>query len=86
MSEQREEMRCPRCHSRMVTLRRSGISIDECTGCRGIFLDRGELEGLMAAEDGHYAGESGAFYPEAEGHHQQAHRRQRRGFLRSLLG
>jgi Zn-finger nucleic acid-binding protein len=29
---------------------RSGIHVDQCTECRGIFLDRGELEGLVDAE------------------------------------
>lgn len=29
---------------------RSGVTIDQCTECRGIFLDRGELEKLFDAE------------------------------------
>jgi hypothetical protein len=29
---------------------RSGITVDQCTECRGIFLDRGELERLVDAE------------------------------------
>ena len=29
---------------------RSGVTVDQCTECRGIFLDRGELEQLFAAE------------------------------------
>ncbi|NYF56004.1 hypothetical protein HDA35_001835 [Micromonospora purpureochromogenes] len=29
---------------------RSGVVIDQCTECRGIFLDRGELEKLFEAE------------------------------------
>jgi uncharacterized protein len=29
---------------------RSGVLIDQCTDCRGIFLDRGELERLSEAE------------------------------------
>lgn len=82
------DMRCPRCGTKMVTVRRNNINIDECTGCGGIFLDRGELEQLMAAEDGHYAEQFGGFYPEPEGHHRHAHRkdRKRSGFLRMLLG
>jgi uncharacterized protein len=76
---------CPRCHTTMVTVKRSGINIDECTGCGGVYLDRGELEQLMAAEDGHYAEQFGAFYPEPEGHHREMARR-RSGFLRALLG
>lgn len=29
---------------------RSGIHVDQCTDCRGIFLDRGELEHLVSME------------------------------------
>lgn len=30
---------------------RSGVTVDQCTECRGIFLDRGELERLIDAEN-----------------------------------
>ncbi len=29
---------------------RNGVTIDQCTECRGLFLDRGELEHLLEAE------------------------------------
>lgn len=41
---------CPKCQGAMRTYERNGIQIDQCTECRGIFLDRGELERLMDAE------------------------------------
>lgn len=34
----------------MRTYERSGVTIDQCGECRGIFLDRGELEKLFEAE------------------------------------
>jgi Zn-finger nucleic acid-binding protein len=34
----------------MRTYERSGITVDQCGECRGIFLDRGELERLVDAE------------------------------------
>jgi Zn-finger nucleic acid-binding protein len=43
-------MRCPKCAAEMVTYERSGIHVDQCRECRGIFLDRGELERLVDAE------------------------------------
>ena len=44
-------MNCPRCETASLTeLDRAGISIDRCDGCRGIWLDRGELEKLIARE------------------------------------
>ena len=46
---------CPKCGSAMRTYERSGMHVEQCTGCRGIFLDRGELERLMDAESTYYA-------------------------------
>jgi Zn-finger nucleic acid-binding protein len=44
-------MTCPRCNAAsLVELDRSGIAIDRCTRCRGIWLDRGELDKLIAAD------------------------------------
>jgi Zn-finger nucleic acid-binding protein len=41
---------CPKCQSEMRTYERNGIHVDQCTECRGVYLDRGELEHLIAAE------------------------------------
>ncbi|TDC21889.1 hypothetical protein E1211_31835, partial [Micromonospora sp. 15K316] len=41
---------CPKCHGEMRQYERSGVVIDQCSECRGIFLDRGELEKLFEAE------------------------------------
>ena len=45
-------MKCPVCKD--VTLlmsEKKGIEIDYCPECRGIWLDRGELEKLIATEE-----------------------------------
>jgi Zn-finger nucleic acid-binding protein len=44
------QMTCPKCHGEMRQYERSGVTVDQCTECRGIFLDRGELEKLFDAE------------------------------------
>jgi uncharacterized protein len=42
-------MNCPRCEtSQLSEIDRDGITIDRCERCRGIWLDRGELEKLTA--------------------------------------
>ena len=41
---------CPKCQGPMRRYERSGIHIDQCQQCRGVFLDRGELERLIDAE------------------------------------
>lgn len=42
---------CPKCHGDMRNYERSGVHVDQCSDCRGIFLDRGELERLIDAEN-----------------------------------
>lgn len=41
---------CPKCMGSMRAYERNGVTVDQCTDCRGIFLDRGELERLIDAE------------------------------------
>ena len=42
---------CPKCTSDMRSYERNRVHVDQCTGCGGLFLDRGELEALVAAEN-----------------------------------
>ncbi|GIH07336.1 hypothetical protein Rhe02_54030 [Rhizocola hellebori] len=58
-----QQMTCPKCHGEMRSYERSGITLEQCTECRGIFLDRGELERLTQAETAWHGG----------GGHQQQH-------------
>lgn len=41
---------CPKCTADMRSYERNGVTVDQCGDCRGIFLDRGELERLIDAE------------------------------------
>jgi uncharacterized protein len=41
---------CPKCQGLMRSYERSGVTVEQCADCRGIFLDRGELERLVDAE------------------------------------
>ena len=38
---------CPNDNTAMQTLERGGVQFDMCPSCRGVWLDRGELEKLM---------------------------------------
>lgn len=41
-------MKCPTCpSSSLVIAERSGVEIDYCPQCRGVWLDRGELDKLI---------------------------------------
>jgi len=46
---------CPKCNSEMKSYERNRILVDQCTGCGGLFLDKGELEQLAAAENAWHA-------------------------------
>ena len=41
---------CPKCDAPLHRFERSGVVIERCTHCRGVFLDRGELEHLIEVE------------------------------------
>lgn len=41
---------CPNCDGSMQTVQRAGVEFDMCPRCRGVWLDRGELEKLMTLE------------------------------------
>lgn len=40
-------MNCPSCKIPLVMSERQGIEIDYCPQCRGVWLDRGELDKLI---------------------------------------
>ncbi|QXJ23203.1 zf-TFIIB domain-containing protein [Actinomadura graeca] len=48
-------LRCPKCEAGLGTHERHGVVIEECEGCKGVFLDRGELEQLIEAESRYLA-------------------------------
>lgn len=42
-------MKCPRCDGAELDEReREGVTVDVCRACRGVWLDRGELEKILA--------------------------------------
>ncbi|MEZ5233602.1 MAG: zf-TFIIB domain-containing protein [Acidimicrobiia bacterium] len=58
-------MRCPKDDTTLATTKRSGIDIEYCPQCRGVWLDRGELDKLIIR-----AGQPGPLYtasPRREG-------------------
>ena len=98
MDRSADALRCPNDGARLVEVERSGILIDACPECRGVWLDRGELDKLLVRE--RQAGTSDPdedFFHEVEGrrppaapprergHHDERPRRRKRGFLEDLL-
>lgn len=46
-----QTFKCPKCQGNMRTVQRGGVQIEQCTDCRGIFLDYGELENITQMEN-----------------------------------
>ena len=40
-------MNCPTCNVPLVMSERQGVEIDYCPNCRGVWLDRGELDKIL---------------------------------------
>jgi len=40
-------MNCPQCKTDLEIAERSGVGIDYCPKCRGVWLDRGELDKII---------------------------------------
>lgn len=44
-------MNCPLCRVELKVSERQGVEVDYCPRCRGVWLDRGELEKIIARSD-----------------------------------
>lgn len=44
-------MRCPKCGHQLKQANLLGIVVDECSGCGGLFLDRGEVRTLLEVKE-----------------------------------
>jgi Zn-finger nucleic acid-binding protein len=90
-------MQCPVCKTVNLTMAdRSGIEIDYCPQCRGVWLDRGELDKLIERAAPQPAAQPQApyqapypapGYPSAPGHqgHGVYKKKRREGFLGELF-
>ncbi len=65
MNAPTQQLTCPKCRGAMTSYERAGVVIDQCTECRGIFLDRGELERLLDLDGGSVAPAQQPQYPTA---------------------
>jgi Zn-finger nucleic acid-binding protein len=90
-----EPLRCPIDGSRLVQTERSEILIDACPECRGVWLDRGELDRILVKERQWASGDADEdFFGEVEGRRREGdrdeeerggRRRRRGGFFEDLF-
>jgi len=95
------KMLCPKCAGVMRSYERSGVVIDQCGDCRGVYLDRGELERLITAEElayakppsensardysANYSDRSGSGHGGSKHDSNSGHKKRRGGFLGELF-
>lgn len=88
-------MTCPKCGAPMRSYERNGITIDQCNECRGIFLDRGELDRLIDAESNSFGDAERDYPPQQPAYRDDRgyrrdddyyrHKKRKRGFLGELF-
>jgi Zn-finger nucleic acid-binding protein len=76
---------CPKCHGAMRTYERHGVHLEQCTSCRGVFLDAGELEHLTAMETALVSRQQAAPAPYGPAWGVRGDQRYRRGGFGSLF-
>ncbi|NTS40884.1 zf-TFIIB domain-containing protein [Flavisolibacter sp. BT320] len=53
-------MNCPNCNETLVMSDRNGVEIDYCPKCRGVWLDRGELDKIIERSNAYFASQEGS--------------------------
>lgn len=78
---------CPVCEVTQLNPRiRDGVEIDVCPSCRGVWLDRGELEKLMVRAKNEFAGydQRDSEPPSSRRGYAKPHAHRKRSLLESL--
>ena len=80
---------CPKCQSEMRSYERNRVLVDQCTGCGGLFLDKGELEQLSAAENSWHGAQDQRPAQQHQSYQQpyqqQPYRKKKKSFLSELF-
>jgi len=80
-------MSCPVDGASLVMSERQGIEIDYCPTCRGVWLDRGELDKIMERSAAETPRQTQQYSQQHSGygHDQYRHGRKRKSFLHELF-
>ena len=79
---------CPLDGTKLVPLGRQGIAIDHCPSCRGVWLDRGELDKIIerSAVQAAPAPSTAAPWPQRHDDHRHGHpHKRRKSFFEELF-
>jgi Zn-finger nucleic acid-binding protein len=77
-------MPCPVCQVPLVMSERQGVEIDYCPQCRGVWLDRGELDKIIERSPESSAPRDARPHS-TEQYHQRPYHKRRKSFLEELF-
>jgi Zn-finger nucleic acid-binding protein len=88
-------MKCPNCNETLVMTERQGVEIDYCPKCRGVWLDKGELDKIIEKSQSGLAGTNPAnrnfdqfedqYEDDDNDNRRRSAQKRRRGFLGDLF-
>ena len=79
-------MQCPVDAETLLLSERQGVEIDYCPKCRGVWLDRGELDKLLRKDDDEWREYDRPRQPERDDRYPQPqHRKKKKGFLSEVF-
>lgn len=86
-------MKCPTDGTELKMTERNGVEIDYCPSCRGVWLDKGELDKIIDRSAEHYHGKAQPEqhekpYRKESDHHYHSdrhHYKKKKGFLGDLF-
>ena len=88
-------MNCPTCNVELKMTERQGVEIDYCPQCRGVWLDRGELDKIIERSDSESASRNAvntrSYEPQRDSHHyenrdeQYGRRKKKKSFLGEMF-
>ncbi|HEY1126070.1 MAG TPA: zf-TFIIB domain-containing protein [Sphingobium sp.] len=81
-------MPCPVCNVPLVMSDRQGVEIDYCPQCRGVWLDRGELDKIIERSSREASPPSPpqqSYRPDRAQHHGHGYPKRRKSFLEELF-
>lgn len=84
-------MKCPNCNETLLMSDKNGIEIDYCPNCRGVWLDRGELDKIIERSADHYSKKENyqkdydRYRSGDQAHHSRPHHKKKESFLGDLF-
>jgi len=86
-------MICPKCNNNLVMSNTQGVEIDFCPNCKGVWLDRGELEKIIERtnSEGYGHMRENKHYEHHDDHYEKQHNgygyqpKHKKGFLSELF-